>query len=83
MHSFIRSGLLIASMSVALGAVAAVPPDQELVLFDPFSPRTNPELWSPDFLARVRERCLVEPPGALLATFCAPMAPPAPDWAFH
>jgi tRNA U34 5-methylaminomethyl-2-thiouridine-forming methyltransferase MnmC len=51
--------------------IAAVPPGQELVSFDPFSPRTNPELWSPEFLARVRERCLADPPGALLATYSA------------
>ncbi|HEY8206196.1 MAG TPA: MnmC family methyltransferase [Myxococcaceae bacterium] len=51
--------------------IRAVPAGQELVLFDPFSPRANPELWSPDFLARVRERCLADPPGALLATYSA------------
>ena len=51
--------------------ISAVPEGQELVLFDPFSPRANPELWSPGFLARVRERCLADPPGALLATYSA------------
>jgi tRNA U34 5-methylaminomethyl-2-thiouridine-forming methyltransferase MnmC len=49
----------------------AVPEGQELVLFDPFSPKANPELWSPELLARVRARCLQEPPGALLATYSA------------
>jgi len=48
-----------------------VPPDQELVLFDPFSPRANPSLWTPSFLSRVRERCRTAGPGALLATYSA------------
>ena len=51
--------------------IGAVPAGQELVLFDPFSPKVNPELWSPEFLARVRGRCREEPPGALLATYSA------------
>ena len=50
-------------------SIARVPPGQELVLFDPFSPRANPELWTPAFLSRVRERCRLDAPGALLATY--------------
>jgi tRNA U34 5-methylaminomethyl-2-thiouridine-forming methyltransferase MnmC len=34
--------------------IAQVPEGQELVLFDPFSPRANPELWTPAFLSRLR-----------------------------
>jgi len=49
--------------------IREVPPEQELVLFDPFSPRANPALWTVEFLARVRERCRMEEPGALLATY--------------
>jgi len=51
--------------------IEEVPAGQELVLFDPFSPKANPELWSPEFLARVRARCLEEAPGAMLATYSA------------
>jgi tRNA U34 5-methylaminomethyl-2-thiouridine-forming methyltransferase MnmC len=51
--------------------IGAVPEGQELVLFDPFSPKANPELWSPGFLARVRARCREEAPGAMLATYSA------------
>lgn len=41
----------------------------ELVLFDPFSPNVQPELWSPTALRLVRERCRLESPGALLVTY--------------
>ena len=45
--------------------------DLELVFFDPFSPRANPELWTPAILSAVRERCREEGQGALLATYSA------------
>lgn len=45
--------------------------DLELVFFDPFSPRANPELWTPTILSAVRERCREEGQGALLATYSA------------
>lgn len=45
--------------------------DLELVFFDPFSPRANPELWTPAILSAVRERCREEGEGALLATYSA------------
>ncbi len=43
-------------------------PEAELVFFDPFSPKANPELWTRAALSRVRERC---GPDALLATYSA------------
>lgn len=52
-------------------AVEAVPPEQDLVLFDPFSPKANPTLWTPHFLARIRSRCREDGDGALLATYSA------------
>ena len=52
-------------------AHAALPP-AELVFFDPFSPASNPEMWTPGTLARVRERCRQDPEArALLTTYSA------------
>lgn len=64
----IRWRLLLGDAEECLSEVA---PDQELVLFDPFSPKSNPALWTPTFLARVRERCRADGEGAVLATYSA------------
>jgi tRNA U34 5-methylaminomethyl-2-thiouridine-forming methyltransferase MnmC len=48
--------------------LAALDVKAELVFFDPFSPEHNPSLWTPETLARVRERCSDD---ALLATYSA------------
>lgn len=59
--------------TLALGdardTLLAAPGDADLVLFDPFSPKANPTLWTPAVLARVRERCRQDGEGALLATY--------------
>jgi tRNA U34 5-methylaminomethyl-2-thiouridine-forming methyltransferase MnmC len=49
---------------------AALPP-AELVLFDPFSPASNPEMWTEAVLSRVRARCREDGEGALLMTYSA------------
>jgi tRNA U34 5-methylaminomethyl-2-thiouridine-forming methyltransferase MnmC len=49
---------------------AALPP-ADLVLFDPFSPASNPEMWTQGALARVRARCREDGEGALLMTYSA------------
>ncbi|HSP79204.1 MAG TPA: MnmC family methyltransferase, partial [Myxococcaceae bacterium] len=46
-------------------------PKADLVYFDPFSPASNPELWTPAVLARVRAGCREEGEGALLLTYSA------------
>jgi tRNA U34 5-methylaminomethyl-2-thiouridine-forming methyltransferase MnmC len=46
-------------------------PPAELVFFDPFSPASNPEMWTEAVLSRVRERCQTEGEGALLMTYSA------------
>ena len=47
-------------------------PAAELVFFDPFSPASNPEMWTPATLARVRACCRQEPHArALLTTYSA------------
>lgn len=51
----------------ALERLAEVPPSQ-LVLFDPFSPKANPGLWTPQALSAVRGRCAEE---ATLYTYSA------------
>lgn len=38
----------------ALQTLAQVPPGLDAILFDPFSPKTNPTLWSEPFFARLR-----------------------------
>lgn len=43
----------------------------DLVFFDPFSPQTNPGLWTVETFARVRSLCRQEGQGALLATYSA------------
>ncbi len=46
-------------------------PKADLVYFDPFSPASNPGLWTPTVLARVRAGCREEGEGALLLTYSA------------
>jgi tRNA U34 5-methylaminomethyl-2-thiouridine-forming methyltransferase MnmC len=46
-------------------------PEADLVYFDPFSPASNPEMWTEAVLARVHARCRREGEGALLLTYSA------------
>jgi hypothetical protein len=47
-------------------------PPAELVFFDPFSPASNPEMWTPATLAQVHACCRSEPAArALLTTYSA------------
>lgn len=62
--------LLSGDARAHLGA-GALPP-AELVFFDPFSPATNPEMWTPGTLTQVRACCRQEPAArALLTTYSA------------
>jgi queuine tRNA-ribosyltransferase len=53
----------------AFEALGQVGPRAEQVYFDPFSPETNPALWTRAAFSRVREAC--RPEGALLLTYSA------------
>jgi tRNA U34 5-methylaminomethyl-2-thiouridine-forming methyltransferase MnmC len=46
-------------------------PPADLVFFDPFSPASNPEMWTEAVLAQVRSRCREDGEGALLMTYSA------------
>lgn len=46
-------------------------PAVDLVFFDPFSPASNPEMWTEAVLSRVRSRCREDGEGALLMTYSA------------
>jgi tRNA U34 5-methylaminomethyl-2-thiouridine-forming methyltransferase MnmC len=46
-------------------------PKADLVFFDPFSPASNPEMWTQGVLARVRAGCREDGQGALLLTYSA------------
>ncbi len=46
-------------------------PPANLVFFDPFSPASNPEMWTEAVLSRVRSRCREDGEGALLMTYSA------------
>jgi tRNA U34 5-methylaminomethyl-2-thiouridine-forming methyltransferase MnmC len=46
-------------------------PPADLVFFDPFSPASNPEMWTEAVLARVRSCCREDGEGALLMTYSA------------
>jgi len=52
----------------ALEAVRALQERQDVICFDPFSPESNPELWTVDALRRVRD---VLAPGGVLSTYSA------------
>jgi tRNA U34 5-methylaminomethyl-2-thiouridine-forming methyltransferase MnmC len=56
-----------------LESLALAPRTAELVFFDPFSPQTNPLLWTPQFFAALRTHCVDEGngDGALLMTYSA------------
>ncbi|MFN0061547.1 MAG: MnmC family methyltransferase [Myxococcaceae bacterium] len=43
----------------------------ELVFFDPFSPETNPKLWTPGTLGRLREAAVHPERGTVLLTYSA------------
>jgi hypothetical protein len=55
----------------AQGLLRAELPRADLVFFDPFSPASNPEMWTTAVLSRVRECCREEGEGALLLTYSA------------
>ncbi|MCY1030778.1 MnmC family methyltransferase [Corallococcus sp. BB11-1] len=46
-------------------------PLADLVFFDPFSPASNPDMWTESVLARVRRHCREDGEGALLMTYSA------------
>ncbi len=46
-------------------------PKADLVFFDPFSPASNPEMWTVPVLRRVRAGCREDGEGALLLTYSA------------
>ncbi|MBJ6764064.1 methyltransferase [Myxococcaceae bacterium JPH2] len=46
-------------------------PVADLVFFDPFSPASNPDMWTEHALAEVRRHCREEGEGALLMTYSA------------
>jgi tRNA U34 5-methylaminomethyl-2-thiouridine-forming methyltransferase MnmC len=46
-------------------------PVADLVFFDPFSPASNPDMWTEAVLARVRRHCREDGDGALLLTYSA------------
>jgi tRNA U34 5-methylaminomethyl-2-thiouridine-forming methyltransferase MnmC len=46
-------------------------PVADLVYFDPFSPASNPDMWTEGVLARVRRYCREDGDGALLLTYSA------------
>ncbi|MGZ6098081.1 MAG: MnmC family methyltransferase [Myxococcaceae bacterium] len=52
----------------ALDALGALGARQDVILFDPFSPEANPELWTVEALRRVRQ---VLAPGGVLSTYSA------------
>ncbi|WP_224360502.1 tRNA (5-methylaminomethyl-2-thiouridine)(34)-methyltransferase MnmD [Hyalangium versicolor] len=55
----------------AIGHLEQPLPPADLVYFDPFSPASNPEMWTEGVLARVRAHCREEGEGALLMTYSA------------
>lgn len=55
----------------ALSHLDAALPPADLVYFDPFSPASNPEMWTEAVLARVRAHCRQDGEGALLMTYSA------------
>lgn len=65
-----RLRLLLGDARRTLDALPARPAF-DAVFLDPFSPRVAPELWQPDFLARVARRMA---PGSLLSTFSVSLA---------
>lgn len=60
--------LLLGDARELLGEVQG---PQELVLYDPFSPKSNPPLWTPAFLSKIRALCREDGEGAFVATFSA------------
>ncbi|MCP3168541.1 MnmC family methyltransferase [Myxococcus qinghaiensis] len=46
-------------------------PVADLVYFDPFSPASNPDMWTEGVLARVRRHCREDGEGSLLLTYSA------------
>jgi tRNA U34 5-methylaminomethyl-2-thiouridine-forming methyltransferase MnmC len=46
-------------------------PVADLVYFDPFSPASNPDMWTEGVLARVRRHCREDGDGTLLLTYSA------------
>jgi tRNA U34 5-methylaminomethyl-2-thiouridine-forming methyltransferase MnmC len=55
----------------ALGHLQGALPRADLVFFDPFSPASNPEMWTVAVLEQVRACCREDGAGALLMTYSA------------
>jgi tRNA U34 5-methylaminomethyl-2-thiouridine-forming methyltransferase MnmC len=55
----------------AVSLLEAELPRADLVFFDPFSPASNPEMWTEAVLSRVRSCCREDGEGALLMTYSA------------
>lgn len=55
----------------ALQHLEADLPPADFVYFDPFSPASNPEMWTEGVLSRVHAHCRQEGEGALLMTYSA------------
>jgi len=55
----------------AQGFIGAELPRADLVFFDPFSPASNPDMWTTAVLSRVRACCREDGEGALLMTYSA------------
>ena len=55
----------------AQGWLGAGLPRADLVFFDPFSPASNPDMWTVPVLQRIREGCREDGQGALLLTYSA------------
>ncbi len=55
----------------AQGRLGAGLPLADLVFFDPFSPASNPDMWTVPVLQRIRQGCREDGEGALLLTYSA------------
>lgn len=54
-----------------LACLADAPRHAELVFYDPFSPQTNAQLWTPQAFSLLRAHCRSDGDGALLFTYSA------------
>lgn len=73
----VRAGLASGAIRLVLGDARDTLPSLEAglrfdaVFLDPFSPRVEPDLWSPSFLAEIARRMA---PGSILSTYSAATA---------
>lgn len=65
----LRWRLLLGDARAAFASAEAGSP--ELVFHDPFSPETNPTMWSPEAFEGIRRRCRADGAGCLLVTYSA------------